>query len=277
MDENDNTLRQLQLTQLDILKIIDKICRENGLRYSLYAGTLIGAVRHKGFIPWDDDLDICMSRSDYNRFIKLWNIIKPEGYLLQNKENSPDFTQSFTKIRKDHTTFLQSDLERGKYHVGIFVDIFPIDRMPTNKVEKFFFWWNCLKYQLYTREFIPPKGNFVEKMVSSILLKSVPRKKRKQKREKLLQKITRFNNDSTLPTVAIEITRTMKQPMPSSLMNQFIYLSFEGSDFMCFKEWDEYLKRKYGDYMKLPPESECMWKHHPLIIDFTHNLEEIGD
>ena len=103
----DNTLRQLQLTQLSILKVIDKLCRKWEIRYSLYAGTLLGAVRHSGFIPWDDDLDICMAREEYDRFLAAWEKEPPEGYLLQNKKNTPAFTQSFTKIRKDHTAFLQ--------------------------------------------------------------------------------------------------------------------------------------------------------------------------
>ena len=102
----DNQLRKLQLTQLGILKDVDSFCKKYGIRYSLYGGTLIGAVRHQGFIPWDDDLDICMARDDYNKFIELWESIKPNGYILQNKDNTPLFTQSFTKIRKEHTTFL---------------------------------------------------------------------------------------------------------------------------------------------------------------------------
>ena len=93
--------------QLDILNLIDQVCSKNDLQYSLYAGTLLGAVRHKGFIPWDDDLDICMPREDYEKFLKIWKDEDHPGYILQNKRNTPLFTQSFTKIRKDHTTFLQ--------------------------------------------------------------------------------------------------------------------------------------------------------------------------
>ena len=197
--------------------------------------------------------------------------------MLQNKDNSPGFTQSFTKIRKDNTTFLQYEEERGRYHVGIFVDIFPIDRMPIGKVNRLFFIWDCLRYQLYTREFIPPKGNFVEKMVSSVLLKCVPQKKRRLKREKLLRRITQFNNDSTLPMVSISTAHSIKCTWPSSLMDQFVYLSFEESEFMCSSEWDEFLRREYGDYMKLPPEDERTWRHHPIILDFKRNLEECGD
>lgn len=140
----DDQLRQLQLTQLEMLKLFDKICQEHGIAYSLYAGTLLGAVRHKGFIPWDDDLDVCMSRKNYDRFLKVWEETKHDGYLLQNKENSPAFSQSFSKIRKEHSTFLQSEKEAGCYHTGIFIDIFPLDRVPTRKKQYLRFCWYAI-------------------------------------------------------------------------------------------------------------------------------------
>jgi len=111
----EDVLRKLQLTQLEILKVFDRFCREHDLKYSLYAGSLLGAVRHQGFIPWDDDLDVCMPRADYDRFIQCWTEKPVEGYVLQNKENSRYFVQSFTKLRKDHTTFLQNKRE-GERH-----------------------------------------------------------------------------------------------------------------------------------------------------------------
>ena len=113
----EQQLRRLQLTQLEILKVIDKICREHDIPYSLYAGTLLGAVRHQGFIPWDDDLDVCMSRANYNRFLEVWEQVQPEGYLLQNKENAPEFPQSFSKIRKLDTTFQMKIYQKGNDYV----------------------------------------------------------------------------------------------------------------------------------------------------------------
>ena len=268
-------LKRLQLTQLEILKIIDAFCKKHDIRYSLYAGTLLGAVRHKGFIPWDDDLDICMSRKEYNRFLKAWEEDPQEGYLLQNKDNTPAFNPSFSKIRKDHTTFLQYEFERGSYHTGIFVDIFPIDRIPEGKLKEKQFLWDCMRYQLYTREFVPPEASAPVKAVSSFLLKIKSPEARKKAREQLLKKITRNNDNQELSTVAIETTRTMDRKLPKDLMDSFTELEFEGGKFLCIAKWHEYLEVKFGDYMQLPPEEEQVWRHHPIILDFEHNLDEL--
>lgn len=268
-------LRKLQLTQLEILKAVDQFCISNHIRYSLYAGTLLGAVRHRGFIPWDDDLDICMARADYDRFIYLWTKTEHPGYVLMNKENSPAFSQSFTKIRKDHTTFLQSESEVGKYHTGIFVDIFPIDRMPKGKYSRKVFRLRCMLYQLFTREFPPSRDGFVNKAGSKIILAFVPKAKRANCRKKLLKKITAYNNQSNLETVAIETVASLKKPFSCDMLDSYTTLRFEDGEYMCFAGWDDHLHRKFGDYMTLPPESERIWKHHPLIVDFNYNYEEL--
>lgn len=270
-------LRKLQLTQLEILKLIDRFCREKGIPYSLYAGTLLGAVRHQGFIPWDDDLDICMSRKDYNRFLQLWEEEKPAGYILQNKENSPGFSPSFSKIRKDHTCFLQFESEIGHYQMGIFVDIFPIDRMPNGRVTSKLFQLKCLEYQLLTREFLPTDGNPAVKAIAKLILKLSSPEQRAAKRKRLLHWIEKYNDNKELPAVAIETQSTIRTPLPSNFMAEFTELTFEDSEFMCTAVWDEYLSAKYGDYMKLPPESQRVWKHHPLILDFDRNYEELTE
>lgn len=271
---NDN-LRMLQLVQLEILEVIDKICADNGISYSLYAGTLLGAVRHKGFIPWDDDLDVCMSREDYEAFISIWNDVKPKGYIIQNKENTPNFTQSFSKIRKEHTTFLQYDFEREAYHTGIFVDIFPLDRIPDNKIGRIIFRWNCLKYQLFTREFVPPKSNIFVKAISKLILLTVPVSKRKYVRDRICEKITRYKDNKSFGIVAIETASTQKQIYPADMLDKFVRIKFENKYYMCFENWKQNLGIKYGDYMKLPPEEERIWRHHPIILNFEYDYEEL--
>lgn len=273
---DDKVLGQLQLTMLETLKVFDSFCRKHDIKYSLYAGSLLGAVRHRGFIPWDDDLDVCMSREAYNRFITLWEQDPPPGYLLQNKENTPAFWQSFSKIRKDHTTFLQEEREAGKYHTGIFLDIFPLDRIPNGKLHRRLFQWHCMTYQLLTREFVPPKAGLITRLGSAVILFCVPGFCRETIRRKLLQKITRYNSCVDLEIAAIETMASLRKPFAPDMLDDYVYLPFEDGEFMCFAGWDDHLRRKFGNYMQLPPEEERTWRHHPILIDFEHNYEELN-
>ncbi len=272
--DNKTLQRELWDVQLDILNVIDQICRENGLNYSLYAGTLLGAVRHRGFIPWDDDLDICMPRDDYEIFLNIWRDKDHPGYILQNKRNTPSFTQSFSKIRKDHSTFLQYEWEKGRYHTGIFVDVFPIDRCPSFKLQQILFRWSCVRYLLFTREFVPPKASPLAKAISAVFLTLTTKKGREGYRERFEKRLQELYKTDVNPTIAIETVDTIKQLFPKDLFMESENLIFEGKEYHCFAKWDEYLKLQYGDYMKLPPKQDRVWKHMPLDIDFEHNYGE---
>lgn len=267
-------LRRLQLTQLEILKIIDSICRQHNIPYSLYAGSLLGAVRHQAFIPWDDDLDVCMNRSDYDRFLEIWKKSPPEGYFLQNKDNAPVFPQSFSKIRKNHTTFLLYDDKPECYHTGIFVDIFPVDRIPEGRFAQMLFRWDCMHYQLLNREFVPSKSNAAVKAASAIILAATPKGRRPAARRRLLNRITRYRDRRDLPIIFIETVASMKKLYPADMMDRFVDLPFEDSAYQCMEQWDNNLKIKYGDYMKLPPESNRVWAHPPVCLDFEHSYGE---
>lgn len=268
-------LKRLQETQIEILNEIDRVCRGNGLRYSLYAGSLLGAVRHQDFIPWDDDLDICMPRADYEELLHIWNTEANKKYILLNKRINPNFTQSFSKIRKDHTCFLQFDVERDQYHTGIFVDVFPVDRMPDGKALEKKFIYECMMYQLLVREYIPPKGNVAMKLICKMILRFISQRNRMKLIKKLESEITRWSNDKSKRVVFAETQSTFTKPMPCDLLDEYGELPFGNRSYMCFKKWDEYLTIKYKNYMQMPPEDERVWKHHPIILDFEHNYEEL--
>lgn len=268
-------LKKIHDVELEILDVVDKFCKEYNIKYSLYCGTMLGAVRHKGFIPWDDDIDICMLRNDYNRFIKLWLSKNIKDYILQNKDTDSSFTQSFTKIRKNHTTFLQESEERVIYHTGIFIDILPLDRIPKGKISKILFKWNLMNYLLYTREFVPPSGNKMVMSISNFLLSSTDKRKRVSKRKKYLKRITKYDKDEKLKLISANSLDGLAHEMPNDLPLQYKLVSFEDRTYMCYKDCDGLLSAWYGNYMELPPEEQRIWRHKPTVVSFDKNLDEL--
>lgn len=272
----DNILKQIQSTELEILIYFDNFCKENHLKYSLSGGTLLGAIRHKGFIPWDDDVDCMMMREDYDRLISLWNEkADTDKYILQLKDNSPAFSQSFAKIRKNNTTFLQEGEPAGEYHNGLFIDIMPADRFPNGKFRRSLYYIDVMLYQLFTREFVPPKSGFFVKTVTGFILSLTNSKSRVRLRKFYLNKLTKYNNDKTLEIISTETVSSMHRHYSPDLMNETVDVEYEGVMLKASSKWKEILEVGYGDYMKYPPKEEQLWKHHPVVIDFEHNMENI--
>ena len=268
-------LRQLQMTELDILKTVHSFCVHHDIKYSLYAGTLLGAVRHKGFIPWDDDIDICMSRDEYERFIMLWQKEPVAGYSLQNKDNSPAFMSSFTKIRKDHTTFLEHEEDIGQFHTGIFIDIFPLDRIPSAWLPKKLFYFRVMLYQLMIREYGPKESGAAVRLASRWILSLIPVVRRAETARRILKKLTKYRDRVDLNITGIESMRSVRVEYSATMFDSYISLPFEDGTFSAFAQWDDNLKAKFSDYMQLPPEEERTWTHHPICIDFDRDIEEV--
>ena len=266
----EEKLQELQKTMLEMLKLVDEICRENDIKYSLCSGTLLGAVRHKGFIPWDDDLDIRMTRNNYDKFIDVWNEKNPEGYSLQNKENTPNFPQSFTKIRKNDTTFIQFEWEKGAYNTGIFIDIFPLDRIPAGKLSKKLFYFRCYKYLIYTREKLHSEEGMLIKTIVAVLMTLSSHNHRMKYRAKFVDKLRSIDADNSLKCIGIEMPSMLKTEFLPDIADEYVELEFEDGKFMCFKKWHEFLTAMFGDYMTLPPEEERHWQHHPLVLEFVN-------
>lgn len=258
------------------MDVIHQVCTEHGLRYSLAYGTLIGAMRHKGFIPWDDDIDIMMPREDYEKLLAVWDQSAPKGYILQNTRTDSDFTQNFTKIRKDHTTFLQDEVERTKhYHKGIFVDIFPGDRVPSGKIGRKIQYIACAVNLLYSRGHTSGSGGTIGKVERALL--KAPKGKYAVRRERAEKKIRSWNGDESLQYVFPSTIGSSRKYYPANLFENMKTIEFNGKQYMCVADTDATLRVEYGDYMQLPPEEDRVWKHHPILIDFEHNYEELRD
>ena len=263
----DEQLRRIQLAELEILDQIHEFCKKNGLRYSLAYGTLIGAVRHGGFIPWDDDIDIVMPREDYNKLLSIWPKEANPQFLLQNKNTHTDFNQNFTKIRKDHTAFLQFEFEKkATYPTGFFVDIFPGDRIAPQGVKRRFQYFNCAISLLYSREGVTSKKDTLPEKV----LMKVPRALRLKIRNWCDRNIQKWNNTEHqyfFPSTILDA----KVYYPADLFDNMSEIMFAGKKYMCVRDYDTFLRLYYGDYMQLPPEEKRVLTHHPIFIDFSEN------
>ena len=130
-------------------------------------------------------------------------------------------------------------------------------------------------YQLYTREFVPSQYGKAVQLGTSFLLKLIPEHKRPALRRRLLAKITKYGDSPRLNAATVETISAMKIQYLPQMPVRYMTIPFEDGQFLCFEDWDDHLRRKFGNYMELPPEEERTWKHHPIIIDFERNYEEL--
>lgn len=263
------TLLKLQEVEFGILKEIDKYCKENNIKYSIYAGTMLGAVRHGGFIPWDDDVDIAMTREEYSKFCECLNIKPMENYYFYNFENDDSCMVSHGKIGKKGTMFLQEGETEEKGHHEIWVDVFPLDKIPLDK-----------KYSSETAKIgkelvfltrangFKTNDNFVKRAVR-IIVRALPGRRLRMIRnvERLkeldLQIINNYEWSSMSTLDNIDGIR-----FPKEMVENYSTLDFNGESFMSFEDYDGMLRIIYGDYMQLPPKSERVCRHSPIKIQF---------
>ena len=269
-------LEDIWKVELEILDEIDRVCKENGLRYSLAYGTLLGAVRHGGFIPWDDDIDIMMPRKDYDRLRAIWKEQAKPGFLLEDETMFDDYMNNFAKVRKDHTTFLQFESERTcKYHTGFFVDIFPGDRVAPAGLQRKLQYAEFALNLLYNRSYTSGLGG-LRGIAEKALLKMVPKRFHSKVSNAFGRLSRRWNNNEKSQLVFPNTAANFVRLYPADVFNHLQERIFQGKYYSTFQDYDEALSIEYGDYMQLPPESERVWAHHPLLIDFEHNYEELS-
>lgn len=259
------TLDEVKSVQIAILKTIHEFCKSKGLRYSLGGGTLLGAVRHRGYIPWDDDIDIMLPRPDYD---KLLASFENENYAIQDYRSDKRFPLAWARIYSKKTVLVSTNAVGG-----VFVDVFPIDGLPTpDKIGEYQKELIKYKIKLYRTTKIHrdalhemKKKNKLSGNIIYYYLKYVIAMLIHPKREVNVEEMDAFFNFYPFETSeyagAMVGTYGMREYMKADVFKSYIELPFEGNRFMCIKDYDVYLKQHYGDYMKLPPEGERVTHH----------------
>ena len=262
------SLEEIKSIELNLLKEFHDVCTKLNLRYSLFAGTLLGAIRHQGFIPWDDDIDVAMPRDDYNKFLTYVleknNNVK---FSTINCFNNNKFNILFTKIYNPSTKLINIDQHNQEMPFGVFLDIFPYDYL-ANDFDSSVKLFN--KGRL-SREILNAKVNsrFSKSRTHAWYFEPI---------RFVLFVIGKLTNRNLLINkIHKQIIRSEakysgnfagayreKEILLSSQFEKLIKVKFENLEVLCFKDYDSYLKGTYGDYMKLPPLEKRV-THHPYI------------
>ena len=258
------TFEESKLIMIDTLKSIDKCCRENNINYSLAWGSLIGAVRHHGFVPWDDDIDLMMSRDNYNRFLQLYDDPRFSIYTPNKDKNC---IQLLTKVyRKDTKIFF--NFYKKKSLFGLWISIFPYDNAPDEGLEK---WdkkraWLFRLYHYKVSLYLDRKPilqSYVSNMVKFFLKIPVMPFSSFYLAKKIERHLSIFNHKKT-QNICIWDTENYTKYLffPSELFDEFEEVDFEGVKCLIIKGYDTFLRMFYGDYMQLPPKEKRVPSHN---------------
>lgn len=259
----ENKLRKLQLIELEILKEVDKICKKHNIVYYMAEGSLLGTIRHNGFIPWDDDLDIAMLRSDYEKFLKIAPKEISKKYKIQHFTTIKNYWSPFIKVRYlDNSEYAQKHIEHLTDHNGPLLDIFPIDSVPNENSPKQYI--QAFKVKLYRgmlglKLYRKPKN--LKTYIVWFLAKFYTIKNLHQKLDKTFKKYNNENNPYLVNLASYYNYK--KQTFSKDFYGTPRYVKFEDIMVPVPKEAEKILTKIYGeDYTNIPPIEKRITKHH---------------
>ena len=265
---NKNDLKKVHEIELEILDEIVRICDKNNLTYFLTYGTLLGAVRHKGFIPWDDDLDIGMPREDYEKFLECCKNELSNKFLLDNKDTNKKYYLNFTKIRKIGTVMEQDFQINYNGPKGIWIDIFPYDDAIYNKgkveanKKKIKLIFSILHYK--SGFFLGNKLLWIKKILGFIA-KPINNKMLLEYQDRLMKKDYKKNCEYIISYASeYGVSRELVLKQKYFPVKK---IEFEGKKYSAPNCYKDILINIYGDYMKLPPKEERR-THNPVRLEF---------
>ena len=259
-----------QQALLRLLAEFDRVCGKLRIPYVLFAGTLLGAARHKGFIPWDDDLDVMMLRADYDRFLREAEGVLDGEFFLQ-KEFSEHWPMFFSKLRLNGTTCLEAFHPRDpRLHQGVYMDIFPCDNASATAAGR---WLQYAASRVVIAKCLWKRGydtgNGAKKLFMALcrLLPLEP-----------ARKMARGGEDGEFVHSFFSAARRFdKNVYPRRWFTRVGMLEFEGKLYPVPEDWHELLRQLYGDYTRLPSEAERKIKRHAILVDLENSWECYAD
>lgn len=265
----------LKAVELDILKRTVDVCEKLGISYLLDSGTLLGAVRHKGFIPWDDDIDISMPRADYERFLTEGQALLGTQYMIQSCRNDKRYKLPFAKVRNVNSTLYEKDVDlRIKSH-GVYIDIFPIDSMPADarRQKKYVRKTKLLSALIYTDSLksIGKSSSLKNKFIKLFLLplhKILGVNRLCKKFDRHIKKYSALpDTAATYMTLTFEAQKIKwDKPFSTQMYLDKSKVEFEGGAYFAPQDTDAYLSCFYGDYMTPPPADKLKSVHAYLLF-----------
>lgn len=264
-------LQKLKEREFEILLEFDRVCKQLGINYTLSSGTLLGAVRHKGFIPWDDDIDVAMLREDYNKFIAEGQQLLLQHLFIQTYETDKNYPLNFSKIRDASTVLIEYCNRNLQMKNGVYIDIFPIDKVSSNSIVR---WFDNMLLSLIsvikfscTIEFAEKSSSRFRGTIRRILFPlariiGTQRLNRLEtfirvKNNKAENVYTYYERHYNTPPYRLK----RKDLMEISIFEDLVDIEFEGRCFKAVKEKHKYLTLFYGDYMQLPPIEKRVSAH----------------
>lgn len=250
-------IRPLQMKQLQILKEFKRVCEKNDLIYVLGFGTLLGAIRHEGFIPWDDDVDVCMSYKDYVALDAACAKDLAEGYFLQSAETDPNSHMTYKKLRLNSTTLIHKDFAHRDMNHGIAIDIYPVFNVANDKKDRKKQIRCAMMYLLLVVGEPPRNHGKLLKLIGRVLLWMLKGKMGAKLKQYCFNEMTKYEGVNTNYRVMFfgnvdNCTRVY----PAEYFEGVELKKFEDDMFYVPKKYDEFLTYRYGNYMEMPPVEE---------------------
>ena len=258
-------LRRMQLLQLGMMIEFDRVCRQEGIHYVICCGTLLGAVRHKGYIPWDDDADIAMLREEYDKFVKIAYKLDESICFFQDHTTDPEYRWGYGKLRRTGTKYVRLGQEHINSRTGVCVDVFPLDDIPKSTIGQIFNDIECFLWRkvLYSEVGRVESANSIVLKCLYTLLSHIPTEFVFEKMRHITDKSNNRTNNRvrvllfpSFGKLYVKNSLKTRYGMPKKWFKEIRRYEFEGHKLYGIRDYDAFLKYMYDDYMKLPPEED---------------------